>query len=328
MKKWLFTFICICSYSFLFSQGKNNIKNLVFEGAGIRGIAYAGVLSELEARNILPSIEKVGGTSSGAIMALGIALGYSGKEMQSIIGETNFKKFNDGRYFFMGGINRISKYFGWYRGRRFETWIAKIIKQKTGNDDITFEELHEKGFKDLYITGTCLNRQQLVIFSRTTYPKMKIKDAVRISVSIPLYFEAVFIDKEGKVVRRPRQKEGLDLMVDGGFTGNFPIRMFDSLDKRNFSTIGFRIDSDDQIKNDLEENNIASLPINNFKQYMTAFYNIIVENLNRQQLTKDDWKRTVSISDGKVSPRIRKLSSTEINILIDNGRRALKTYLN
>jgi NTE family protein len=61
---------------------------------------------------------------------------------------------------------------------------------------------------------------------------------------------------------------------------------------------------------------------------MKAFYNIVIENLNRQQLTEADWKRTVSISDGKIGPRIRKLSAGEINILINNGRQAMKSYLN
>jgi NTE family protein len=328
MKKLIVVCIVVFFRASLLAQTKPVIRNLVFEGAGLRGIAYSGAVDEMETRNMMGSIEKVGGTSSGAIVALAISLGYSGKEIQHIISETNFRKFNDGRYFFIGGINRINKYFGWYRGKRFENWVEKIISKKTGNADITFEELYEKKYKDLYITGTCLNKQQLVIFSREAYPKMKVIDAIRISMSIPLYFEAVFIDKEGKIIHHPKQKQGLDVMVDGGITGNFPIRMFDSLSQTNFSTLGFRIDSEEQIKNDREGKSIASIPVVNLKQYMYAFYNIMIENLNRQPLTKADWQRTVSISDGNVKPRIRKLSAGEINILIGNGRQAIKIYLN
>jgi NTE family protein len=328
MKKLILAFVLTSFQYILFAQAKPVIKNLVFEGAGIRGIAYCGVISELETRNMLPQVEKVGGTSAGAIMALTVSLGYSGKDIQDIIAVTNFKKFNDGNYFFAGGINRVNKYFGWFRGVKFQKWLEKIICKKTGNHDITFEELHKKGFKDLYITGTCLNKQQLIIFSNETYPKMKIKDAVRISMSIPLYFEAVFIDGEGRVIPRPRKKQGLDIMVDGGFTGNFPIRIFDSIQQTNFSTLGFRIDSDEQIQNDRKSKTIAAMPVTSLKQYMNAFYNIIIENLNRQQLNEDDWKRTISISDGKIGPRIRKLSAEEITILINNGKQATKTYLN
>src|SRR5262245_18966333 len=131
---------------------------------------------------------------------------------------------------------------------------------------------------------------------------MKIKDAVRISASMPLYFEAVFIDKDGKVMQHPKQKDGLDIMVDGGFTGNFPIRLFDS-SGCNHSTLGFRIDSDEQIESDHASKDIAPMPVGNFKQYMNAFYNMVIQNLNRQRLTDEDWQRTVSISDGRVGPR-------------------------
>jgi NTE family protein len=86
---------------------ERSIKNLVFEGAGIRGIAYAGVLEEFEKAKLLRNVTKVGGTSAGAIIALTLALGYNAEEINKIIYETNFNKFNDGRFIFFGGIHRI-----------------------------------------------------------------------------------------------------------------------------------------------------------------------------------------------------------------------------
>ena len=328
MKRFFVLITFLCFQLQPEAQTKPVIKNLVFEGAGIRGIAYCGAIHEMELTGMMQQVEKVAGTSSGAVVALTISLGYTGSEIQEIITGTNFKKFNDGRYFFAGGINRINKYFGWYRGNRIENWIEEIIKQKTGNADITFKELHQKGFKDLYITGTCLNKQKLIIFSHETYPKMKVKDAVRISMSIPLYFESVFIDKDGNVIQQPKKNAvDLDVMVDGGLTGNFPIRIFDSASVHNEATLGFRIDSDEQIKNDKESKKLAPMPVGNLKEYLNAFYNMAIENLNRQQLTFEDWQRTVSISDGKIGPRIRKLSEEDLTVLIENGRQAMKNFL-
>jgi NTE family protein len=318
----------VCLQQLLCAQTNPVIKNLVFEGAGIRGIAYCGAIQEIELAGKMQAVEKVAGTSSGAVVALTISLGYTGKEVQEIITGTNFKKFNEGRYFFPGGISRMNKYFGWYRGNRIENWLEEIIKQKTGNADITFEELHQMGFKGLYVTGTCLNKQKLFIFSHETFPKMKVKDAVRISMSIPLYFESVFIDQDGKVIHHPKQTAGLDVMVDGGITGNFPVRIFDTGANYNAATLGFRIDNDEQINNDKALKVIAPMPVGNLKQYLNAFYNMVIENLNRRQLTAEDWQRTISISDGKIEPRIRKLSGEEINILIENGRQAMKIFLN
>ena len=331
MKKIIFYLFLFLSHFIINAQSKPVIKNLVFEGAGIRGIAYCGALLEMESQNLMQQVERVSGTSAGAIVALAVSLGYSGKEIEQLIAQTNFKQFNDGKFLFMGGINRVHKYLGWYRGKKIESWLEKIIEQKTGNPDISFAELHQKGFKDLYVTGTSLNNQKLIVFSFMTYPSMKIKDAVRISMSIPLYFEAVFIDKNGKVLHHPKQTQGLDLMVDGGFTGNFPIHVFDTIQSHtiiNTATLGFRIDSDDQIENDKKGNALAAMPVDNLKQYILAFYNIVNENLNRQQLTEEDWRRTVSISDGNIGPRIRNLSKEEINILIENGRKAMKNFLN
>ena len=70
-----------------------NFKNLVFEGGGVKGIAYGGALEELEKRNILNGITRVAGTSAGAINACLLALGYSYKEVSDIIAQTSFKSF-------------------------------------------------------------------------------------------------------------------------------------------------------------------------------------------------------------------------------------------
>jgi NTE family protein len=332
MKK-LFSFILIFLSPIVAIAQDKKIKNLVFEGAGIRGIAYCGAIQELESRGLINNITQVGGTSAGAVTALCLSLGYSSKEIADLLYATNFKKLNDGKFFFAGGINRFNKYFGWYRGDKMTKWLEKIIESKTGNADITFEELQKSGFRDLYITATMLDEQRMVVLSHKTYPQMRIKDAVRISVSIPFYFEAVFIDKDGKVYSHPKKKTGLHIMADGGFIGNFPIHVFDSIDNRvagkiiaNETTIGFRIDSKNQIENDKESKGLAAMPVNNLKEYAAAFYNIIIENLNRQNLSKEDCQRTVSISDGDIGPRIRKLAKNEIDILMENGRLATKKF--
>ena len=326
MKKY-FLFFALTSFHFVNAQAPAIIKNLVFEAAGIRGIAYCGAIQEMESKNLMTNIERVAGTSSGSITALALSLGYTGKEIETLIAKTNFKKFNDGGFFFIGGLTRLKKHFGWYKGKKIERWLEKIIEQKTSDPNITFEQLHQKGFKDLYIAGISLNKQKAVIFSHETYPKMKVIDAVRVSIGIPLYFEAVFIDSLGNVYKRPKDKQGLDVMVDGGFLENFPIHVFDKTIPDPY-TIGFRIDSDAQIENDKKDRALAEVPIANISNYFLAFYNIIIENLNRQRLTDADWKRTISISDGKTKPRIRKLSKDELAVLIENGRKAVRNYFN
>jgi NTE family protein len=312
-----------------------NHTNLVMEGAGIRGVAYAGAIRYLEETGKMQCVNKVGGTSAGAIAALAVCLGYTAKETEDLIYSTKLQKFNDGRFLFFGGIARLNRNYGWYRGKAFTTWLEKIIETKTGNANITFKELHQRQFKDLYVTGTSLNHQKLLIFSHELYPDMKVKDAVRISMSIPLYFEAMVIDSLGHILPKKSMNSYHDLVVDGGFTGNFPITLFDSLvsDNRNQirvtnpQTLGLRIDTPEQIKYDsLGGKGLAPSPISRFRNYIGALYNYVIENLNRGMLTADDWDRTISISSGNIGPKVKRLSVGEKNMLIMNGYNAAKQY--
>jgi len=307
-------------------------KNLVLEGAGVRGIAYVGAIKYFEVKGLLDTIQSVGGTSAGAITALALSLGYTSEELERLIYETKLQKFNDGKFFFVGGIARMNKHFGWYRGKAFLKWLEKMIRDKTGNSEITFREMHDRRFKDLYVTGTSLNHQKLLVFSWKTYPSMKVKDAVRISMSIPLYFEAVIIDSLGRVLEKA-DKNYYDITVDGGLTGNYPIAMFDSVvvsdgavRRPNMQTLGLRIDTPEQIMYDSIHAGLAPIPVTRFRHYVASFYNYVIENLNRRTLTGDDWKRTISISSGAIGPRIRKLSPTEKDLLINNGYRAAETF--
>ena len=80
--------------SHLFYTGEvmnHNFKNLVFEGGGVKGIAYGGALDVLDKMKILSSVIRVAGTSAGAINAVLVALGYTSAEVSKIIADTNFK---------------------------------------------------------------------------------------------------------------------------------------------------------------------------------------------------------------------------------------------
>ena len=58
-----------------------HFKNLVFEGGGVKGIAYVGALEVLEKEGILQDVERVAGTSAGAMMAVLVGLRYSVAEV-------------------------------------------------------------------------------------------------------------------------------------------------------------------------------------------------------------------------------------------------------
>jgi len=335
MKKIILAIALMLCYAVAPAQ-QREIRNVVFEGAGIRGLAYAGVIDELEKHGLVQRLEKVGGTSAGAITALMVSLGYSAEEMRAIISDTKFQKFNDGRFIFIGGLVRLTRNFGWYRSKKFAGWLEDIIQYKTGNGNITFRELQAMGFKELYVTATCLNKQKLYVFSNETYPGMRVKDAVRASMSVPLYFEAVFIDSTGKLYEKHHRQHNLDIVVDGGIIGNFPISLFDtvttdSLHHRlriiNTQTLGVRIDSDAQIRNDALSGELVPLEITDLQDYLSAFYILALENLNRSQLQAADWERTISVSSAGITPRVKRLTANQKELLVTSGRQHAAAFL-
>lgn len=319
-----------------FSLSGQAVHNLVMEGAGIRGLAYCGALEELSNQKRLNDLERVAGTSAGAIVACFLSVGYTPKEIADIVGFTDFGEFNDGEYFFIGGTDRMISDFGWYKGEAFLGWLESHVSRKTGDADITFEQLHkaspESNYLDLYVTGTNLSKQCAVTFSHESYPDMRIVDAVRTSMSVPLWFEAVHLDSLGTVVEPGKG----DVFVDGGVLTNFPIDLFDAPqyysglsteafnpDFRNPQTLGLRMDSDSQIDSDENGGGLAHQEIEDIEDHVRALYILVIEELNRQNLRQEDWARTISISDTDLGPRVKQLEPEQKQALLDAGKEAV-----
>jgi NTE family protein len=132
--RYLLTFIFTIGVLPLCAQ---RYTNLVLEGGGIRGVAYVGALKTLQEQNLMQGIKQIAGTSVGSIVAGMVAVGYTADEMKHIMNELKLQKFNDGRSFFIGGTHRMKTNYGWYRGEKIERWIGELIKDKTGNAELT-----------------------------------------------------------------------------------------------------------------------------------------------------------------------------------------------
>jgi NTE family protein len=328
-------------FTSLISNAQNQYKNIVLEGGGIRGFAYIGAYEVLDSLHLLESVERIGGSSAGAIQAALLAVGYTPAEMRVIAETIPLKKFNDGGWSVIGGTRRLRKQFGWYKGDAFSEWIGELIAKKTGSASTTFSELHslniEKGYKDLYITGTDLTYQCLRIFSFEQYPNMSNRDAVRISMSIPLYYKPVLIDDAGLVYSKPEKNKVFHVMVDGGVLANYPIQMFDSskyssrFDSVNIfytnpETLGILLERSDQIKHNSQNAGVAPVNITKMKQFYSAFYFTLVDKPNPELMNPNVVKRTISIDNLNLSPRVRKLDTKTVESLIDSGRKGARNF--
>lgn len=202
-------------------QKKYPFENLVFEGGGVLGTAYQGAWEILEKYNIAPQIKRVCGTSAGTISATMIAMGYTAAECKKILLEAPFSTFKDGGLL---GLWRLFFRYGWNKGNKMESFFEDIIKKKTNNRKSTFRDFNELGYLDLRLVATNLTQNKSVIFSHTCTPDMPVAEAMRISSSVPLFFEAKYYQG--------------DLHVDGGLMRNYAISEFDKKFPAE-STIGF-----------------------------------------------------------------------------------------
>lgn len=247
-------------------------KNLVFKGGGVRGIAYVGALEFFFREGLMQSIERVAGTSVGAITAAVLALNYGDFEkVQAVNKSLEYRKIPSsggrptkrvgkletvpqalkGR--FRGLFSnaqcslRLIQGMGWYSSQYVYKWIRDIIAEEFSvrKKAYTFRDFRDSGihksgrpFLDLYVTGTDLSNRTSRVFSYETTPDMEVALAVRISMSIPLFFETV-----------PFRFPGTDsdqLYSDGGVLWNYPISLFDDPkycseleDGINLETLGF-----------------------------------------------------------------------------------------
>lgn len=331
--------------SICFAQKAYNYKNLVLEGGGVRGLAYAGVFSVLEQKGVLQNIEKVGGSSAGSIAGMLVCIGYNAAEIDSLMMELPVQKFKDGYGGLVGKYKRLKTDFGIFKGDAFEKWLQQLVAHKTGNTNLTFAQLHElhiknRFYKDLYCTGTNLSKQQLEIFSFETTPDMPVALAVRISGGVPLYFEPVALNNQLHKIKKNDTVSFVNYYVDGGMLCNYPISMFDTCEeggtnpllcnkvKFNNQTIGIKLERPQQIDS-LNKNNIRipAYDINKFSEYLSAFSNLLMETLSRKYPGLENEKgRTIYVSQGNISSIIKKTKQQDKLLLYENGVTAANNF--
>ncbi|XP_062618753.1 uncharacterized protein LOC134280363 [Saccostrea cucullata] len=111
--------------------------------------------------------------------------------------------------------------FGMYTGKKFKTWIGNRFKELRFKETVTFKELyeHEKKYKELCIVVTNISTQIEEYCHVKTTPDMEIRQAIRMSMSIPVVFEEV------RMINVCSGREAA--YVDGGLLCNYPVFCFD-----------------------------------------------------------------------------------------------------
>lgn len=245
---------------------KYPFKNLAFQGGGAKTFAYHGVLPALEEAGVLDRIERVAGTSAGAMLAAVVSFRLGAAETMAIYGTLDFSQMPGGtdsrdeespnlvRRLVEPGwnrvisnvdaVNRLIRQYGWHQNNYAYQWMEGVIAEECGgNGRATFADFRARGFRDLHVVATNISTHEMVVFCAAATPDVAVVDALLMSQSIPLYFEALQFDGQ--------QFGSGDYYADGGIVNNYPIHIFDNprfaagnrwfIQGTNWETLGLRL---------------------------------------------------------------------------------------
>ena len=159
---------------------------LALGGGGAAGLAHIGVLRELEAAGI--HVDRVAGTSVGAIMAAGYALGLDSAELEaaSYFASVRKRTFSDWQF----------PTHALLRGKRFEAAVAGFAGEHSVIEGLP---------RQLWLVST-----DLVAGTRHVHRRGSLVDAIIASSRVPGLFAPVATDAG-------------QLLVDGGVLDNLPV---------------------------------------------------------------------------------------------------------
>ncbi|XP_078685504.1 uncharacterized protein YqhO-like [Branchiostoma floridae x Branchiostoma belcheri] len=239
-----------------FSKYKFPFENLVLEGGGAKGMAYVGALKVLEDAGILRNIKRFGGTSAGSITAGFLAVGMSPQDILDKSNENLQDILLSGSPCYLCGMCKylwyfynLANHYGIFPATHFVDWYGKAIeehlqkvknrRQRSGeenpdefdnlNGDVTFAQVYNAFGKELCTVSYETEFQTEVYSHVKTSPLLEIREAVRMSMSIPVVFEA-YKPAVGDIQPPVRH-------IDGGLSANYPIYCFEgwwlSMDQGN-----------------------------------------------------------------------------------------------
>jgi NTE family protein len=224
--------------------------DLVLEGGGVKGLGLVGaVLRLMRAGYRFP---RVAGTSAGSIVAAFLAAGATVDSLAGVMDRLIYSRVPDRA---RPGIPAVSEGISllWRRGAYEGNYIRDFVHTELKKLGVTtFGDLRQtdKGADEnlkpfqrykLVVMATDITRGRLLRLPwdyrllNLEADEQPVADAVRASISIPLFFEPV-------TARDGRTGEETTL-VDGGVLSNFPIEVFDRTDggKPRWPTFGVKV---------------------------------------------------------------------------------------
>ncbi len=267
----------------------------VFEGGGVKGIGLIGALSVIERAGY--EFVNVAGTSAGAIVATLLGAGYHADELKRILMELDFKQFEDaswaGRIPLAGPlIDEVVKK-GLYKGDYFLNLMRDLLAAKRVH---TFRDLVLPEYADddryrfkVRVVASDISQGRLLVLPQDVAgygiapEDLEVALAVRMSMSIPFFFEPVMLQNS--------------YIVDGGLLSNFPVEVFDSGGTPDWPTFGLKLVRSDATPPAQQATSVQAVKhlINGPVSELAAMFFTAMEAHDAYYLRADKFVRTITV---------------------------------
>lgn len=300
---------------------ENKRLDAVFEGGGVKGTALVGAIAVTERLGY--QFVNLAGTSAGAIVAALLAAGYSATELRQVMDALDYSRFKDkglvDRIPLLGPALSLGFEKGIYEGAYFEGWLRDLLAAKgvqTFGDLVMEESKDDPKYRyKLQVIATDISRGKMLVLPRDIADygldpdKMDVARAVRMSMSIPFFFEPVVLHD---VNNNP------SYIVDGGVLSNYPIWLFDDgSPDPPWPTIGYKL---------VEPGEGRPNPVRGPITLFAALFATMMEAHDARYIQDSNFVRTVPIPTLGVQTTEFDLSSERREALYQSGVKAAEEF--
>jgi NTE family protein len=276
-------------------------RRIVLSGGGVKVIAILGALEALEQGGHLRHVQEYCGVSAGAWLGFMLACGCPIPTARALITDLEFSRIRSiSTESFLG----FPELFGLDTGENLMKFLESITRVALKQDPaITFADLAKHGKYKFRCWASDLVTLEPREFSAERTPTVRVLDALRASMALPLYFTPF-----------PDPLTG-HLLGDGGIHGTLPIHHLNDEDVQHALGIGFET---------LNSKPPTENPSDVFA-FMMAILNCLVQDRFEKLFLK--WPDKIILIDvsGTQSWNFELPKEDRVNLL-SRGRTAVETW--
>ncbi len=267
---------------------KRKDLDLVLSSSGVRAPCFIGAIAALEERQY--NIRRIAGSSGGAIIAAGYALGMKPQEMEELASTIPYAQMRDFRIKNLFSLDNPSV----YSGEELDKFYQSIFGDAILKDFII----------DCKISVVTIIGRKRILLDRQSHPNLEVWKAVRMSSTIPFIF--------------PYFKLNGVPVADGGLVTS----MFDIFPDSPRTVLGLRPRADYGLKKKIQGVKTSKLFLWNYLKIIAEYF---IDAVDNQHVPEAEWHQTLVIPTLQIGGFNFYLGSENVDQLIQYGRNAVMT---